>query len=315
MARRKNVISPDIPYEPDAIPIDFTEATREFIRHCRVKNLSDESIQYYRNAIRILNRLLGGIKPYEITRRHIEDAILAKKDEGTSDNAINSYIRAWRVFVRWLETENFLKNEVSSSIKLIRTEKRRIHSFTSEQVRKLLAVPDLKTFTGYRNYVMMLTLLETGCRVSELTAIKLTDINWRDRTVVLYGKGRKERIVPFQKTLARHLQGYVKQRGLLDHEYLFVNIDNEPIKVRTVQQQIREIGIAAGVHGSVRVSPHTFRHTFARLCVVNGMSPFTLREIMGHTDLETVQIYVNLFSRDIAEEHRKYSPLERLNDE
>jgi integrase/recombinase XerD len=85
------------------------------------------------------------------------------------------------------------------------------------------------------------------------------------------------------------------------------------MKKRTMQQNMKRYGDSAQLKG-VRVSPHTMRHTFAKFYIMNGGDGFTLMKILGHTTLEMAQTYVSMFSTDIAKQHRKFSPLERLDD-
>src|SRR5690606_18659150 len=99
----------------------------------------------------------------------------------------------------------------------------------------------------------------------------------------------------------------------LDHDYVFVTIDNEPISKRTVQQEIDKYGKAAGIT-DVRVSPHTFRHTGAVMFLLNGGDIRSLQKILDHSSLSTTEVYLNLVAADISKQHRKASPLEALDD-
>ncbi|MNN19316.1 Tyrosine recombinase XerD [compost metagenome] len=221
------------------------------------------------------------------------------------------YVRGWRAFFNWMHSEGYITEDVGGEIKLIKAEKRVIQTFTKEQLKRLLDTPNRAEFTGYRNYLAMLLLLDTMCRVSELVTIELPNINWKDRTIKILGKGKKERLIPFQATAERHLQEYIKIRGHLDHDYLFVNIDNGPLSKRTLQQEITKIGAEAGIKG-VRVSPHTFRHTGARMYIMAQGDIFSLQKILGHSSLDIVRNYVNLWGTDVAAQHARYSPLEQL---
>lgn len=312
--RRRNIISAaesGTVLSPEST--DFDAAEESFIRYCRIKNLAEKSVVYYRNVLRELRRLLmkqGITEPRQVTKEVFENCLLEKRDAGARDVTVEAYFRGWRAFFNWLYENGFVTVNPAAGVK-IKSEQRIIETFTQSQIQKLLSAPDRNTFTGYRDYVIMLTLLDTGVRISELVRIETHHIRWKERTILIYGKGRKERLVPFQTTLERHLREYINIRGPLDHDFVFVNIDNSPIKIRTVQQNLSRYGAAAGIK-DVRVSPHTFRHTFAKLYVMNGGDPFSLQKILGHTSLEIVRMYVNLFSVDIADQHRKYSPLERI---
>ncbi|MNP31446.1 Tyrosine recombinase XerC [compost metagenome] len=155
-------------------------------------------------------------------------------------------------------------------------------------------------------------MLDTGCRLEELEGIRIDNIYWKERQIKVYGKGRKERLVPFSPRLDEHLRQYIAYRGLLDHDFVFVNIDNKPFRRRGIQQTIRNIGAGSGVTG-VRVSPHTFRHTFTKMYIMGGGDAFSLQKILGHTSLDVVRIYVNLFGVDLSGQHLKYSPLNRIS--
>lgn len=315
--RRKNVITATVASGEYAIQsVDFDAAVSVFIRHCRVKNLAAHTVAYYVDVLRELRRLLEAqnvTRPIDITSDAMESAILAKRAEGVADATIEKLFRGWRAFFNYMTDSGFMTDNPISGIKL-RTESRAIDTFTKPQIKALLSAPNRNTFTGYRDYVLMLLLLDTGVRISEAAEIKVGDIRWKERQILVHGKGRKDRFVPFQVTLEQHLREYLQVRGSLDHDHLFVNIDNNPFRVRGMQQAIRDHGLTANLRG-VRVSPHTFRHTFAKYYIMNGGDPFSLQKILGHTSLDVVRMYVNLFSSDVSRQHAKYSPLERLHED
>lgn len=313
--RRNNTILNDAGVDqPAGNELTLDEARAVFLRAGRVKNLSDETIKYYENCLTKLDRIAGEISLPAVDRADIERFITDIQTEGLSDSSVNMYIRGWRAFFNFLFTEGLIPADVGKFVKPIKAEKRIIETFSKDQIKRLLAVPDKTTFTGYRNYVAMMFLLDTGVRISELIGIKTTDIRWSERIVRVKGKNRKERYAPYQSTLERHLKAYEEIRGMLDHDYLFVNIDNKPLAVRSLQEDIADYGVQAGIKG-VRVSPHTFRHTFSKMYIMAGGDIYSLQKILGHTSLEMVRNYVNLFGVDIVKKHRQYSPLDRLYED
>ncbi|WP_248928994.1 tyrosine-type recombinase/integrase [Paenibacillus hamazuiensis] len=302
-----------------ALPsVDMDAAISAFLRYCNVRNLTVDTVKYYSDSLGELKRLMAAqsvIRPIDIEQEHLYTCIERKQEQGNvSDTTINTYLRAWRAFFNYLTDEAFLTINPFSGLKLLKTEKKIIETFSKEQIRKLLDTPNKQTFTGYRNYLLMSVLLDTGVRISEAEGIKITGIQWRERLIKVYGKGRKERLVPFQSTLERHLREFITIRGPLDHDFLFVNIDNEPWRMRSMQEVIADIGLEAGIKG-VRCSPHTFRHTFARLYITNGGDIFSLQKILGHTTLDMVRNYVNLWGTDVSRQHAKFSPLDRLDED
>ncbi|WP_244908294.1 tyrosine-type recombinase/integrase [Paenibacillus campinasensis] len=195
---------------------------------------------------------------------------------------------------------------------MVKAEKLMLQTFTKEQVAALLEQPDRKTFTGYRDFTMMTVLLETGMRISELCHLKISDIFFREKEIrITRGKGGRARRVPFQQTCAKIIRRYLDIRGDLETDALFVNINDESISTRALQDKMKAYGHAANISG-VRVSPHTFRHTMAKFYILNGGDPFTLRRILGHATLGMVDYYVELFSSDIKQQHKKYSPVENM---
>ncbi|MFZ5597886.1 MAG: tyrosine-type recombinase/integrase [Bacillota bacterium] len=182
-------------------------------------------------------------------------------------------------------------------------------------MRRLLAVPDRKTFTGLRDYTIMVLLLDTGLRLSEVSGLCLGDINFKEGFIKVMGKWARERVVPLQSKLKKVMKNYLAQRGNeLDHDFVFVTIDNNRMSNRTIQERLETIALKAGL-GEVRTSPHTWRHTFARFYVINGGDPFSLKKILGHSSWEMVHHYVDLFGSEISSQHKKASPLENLSDD
>lgn len=157
----------------------------------------------------------------------------------------------------------------------------------------------------------MLLLLDTGLRISEAMNIRLKDIDRANSSVTVMGKGSKERTVHFGQTVRRALSQYLERRGDLETDYLFVTEYGDPMQQRMAQQQITRYGALAKIQG-VRISPHTFRHTFAKNWIVNGGDVFSLQKMLGHTTMEMVRRYVNLANEDVGRAHRTYSPADRM---
>jgi integrase/recombinase XerD len=216
-----------------------------------------------------------------------------------------------RSFFNFLANEGFIVENPIKEVKLIKEKRTIIQTFSREQIHALLRQPDRSTFTGLRDYTIMMFFLETGVRIRELCDIQVHDINYNDRVVRIDGKGNKERFVPIQKTMKKQISLYLRVRGNVDTGTLFINIDNEPLRIRAVQSTIQKYGRMAGIK-NVRCSPYTFRHTFAKMSVQNGADVFSLQQVLGHTSMDMVRNYVNMFSNEIRESHSKFSPIEKL---
>ncbi|AHV99013.1 tyrosine-type recombinase/integrase [Paenibacillus sabinae] len=319
MARRKNTLTfEDV--TPQAQPVyavdDFDSAMDLFLRDGKIRNISPHTLGFYRQELgkfrRILDKQRMPTDPSKITEKTVkENVILYLMDDGQKETSINCVLRAARALFNFLVREGYLTQSPMRKMTLIKQKKTVVATFTPDQLRLLIAQPDQKTFVGVRDRTMIMLFAETGVRVRELTEIKTTDINWRDGVIKIDGKGYKQRLVPFQATMRKELARYLNLRGTLEHDNLFVTIDNTPLTVRQVQEQVAFYGRRAGIKG-VRCSPHTLRHTFAKMSVQNGADVFALQAVLGHATLDQVRTYVNLFSNEVRDEHRKFSPLERM---
>ncbi|MDQ0197878.1 site-specific recombinase XerD [Neobacillus ginsengisoli] len=158
----------------------------------------------------------------------------------------------------------------------------------------------------------MLLLLETGIRANESVGLTLADIRWEDNLICIRNaKSYRERLVPIQSTMKEQLKKYIAIRGYVETDALFVTVYNSPISKRALQNRIEKYGREAQLKG-VRCICHTFRHTFAKLCVQQGAKIFELQTILGHTSMEIVKTYVNLFGTDVRDRHKEFSPLKVL---
>ncbi|GAI85632.1 unnamed protein product, partial [marine sediment metagenome] len=191
-----------------------------------------------------------------------------------------------------------------------------INTFTNEQISKLIEEFRRVDKSGYRNLAMVLLMLDSGIRVSELVGIELGEVNLAEGYIkISRAKGNRERMVPIgslaQKSLWKYINHYRPQP--LTHRVtgLFLSENGLPLTRNGVQQMLRRAGKRAGITG-VRCSPHTFRHTFAKNYLLNGGDIFSLQRILGHSSLASVRVYLNLFTADIKKQHRRFSPIDNM---
>jgi len=184
-----------------------------------------------------------------------------------------------------------------------------------EQIKKLLAQIDRNVAKGAMYYVVLVLLLDTGLRISELINIKLADMDLMQGFVQVMGKGQKVRTVPFSKLTRKELLHYVNtfwsQLCPADSPYLFATSKGPNISVNSVQQFLRRLAKKTGLNG-IRVSPHSFRHTFATMAVAGGANVFTLKDIMGHRSLQTTMGYIKQQPEEIQLQHAAFSPVAKL---
>lgn len=187
-----------------------------------------------------------------------------------------------------------------------------IEALTLEQVRLLLAQPDRSKFPGLRAWTLIVLVLDTGLRLSEALHLRRDQVDFQASVLRVLGKGGKEREVPFGTSAKQALWQYAAQVGeVAGQDYFFVDQFGRRLNARWLQMQVRAFGRKAGIQG-VRVSPHSLRHTFATQYVLNGGDAFSLQKILGHSALDMVRVYVDLANRDVALQHRKFSPVDQL---
>jgi integrase/recombinase XerD len=297
--------------------LSYEDLLHSFILDCKAKNLSPLTLRFYQDSAKqIKEAFLAQQVPFDIytvSIREIKNHFIAYLfDQGRSDNTVNGRIKAIKQFFKYLFEEGWLTVNIANDLHVVKAKKLMIQTFTKEQVVTIFKQPDKNTFTGYRDFTMMMVLLETGMRISELCNLKTGDIFFKELEIrITKGKGGRARRVPFQQTCGKIIRKYLDIRGDLETDALFVNMDNEQISTRALQDKMQAYGNVANITG-VRVSPHTFRHTMAKFYILNGGDPFTLRRILGHASLKMVDYYVELFSSDIKQQHKKFSPVENM---
>ncbi|MFC2019621.1 tyrosine-type recombinase/integrase [Chloroflexota bacterium] len=229
--------------------------------------------------------------------------------------SIQGYARTIKAFWSWLLVEGYIDNNPMIRLKLPKTPHKVVATFAPEQVKRMLARLDRKKTNGFRDYVMVLVLLDTGVRLTELVGLQVDDIDFGRSCFLVHGKGGHERVVPFGREVRRVLWRYtssVRPNSVLSGaSQVFLKEDGTALRPRSLQSMLTRLGMKAGISG-VRCSPHTFRHTFAKQYLMEGGDVFTLQSILGHSSLEVVKIYINLASGEIAEQHRKFSPVDNM---
>ncbi|MGV4321355.1 tyrosine-type recombinase/integrase [Bacillus mojavensis] len=321
MARRRNELSVDelsvVQTSKIERSIDYKTALESFIGDCEIRNLRSQTIQYYRNELSSFYKLLKEIDfegtMDEVTKETIKDVIIHMKNKGLKTVTINTRLRGIRSFFNYLKRERLISDNPMGDIQLLKDRKKIVETFNDEQIDTLFKQPNLRSFVGVRDYTFMMLLLETGVRVSELESICIYDIRWNDSLIhVRNTKTYKERFVPIQSKMKTQLKKYLQIRGETRCDALFLTLDDTPMSKRQFQNRVTYYGKQANIKG-VRCSCHTFRHTFAKYSVKNGAGIFELQQILGHTSMEMVKTYVNLFSEDVIDKHRSFSPLKKLD--
>jgi integrase/recombinase XerD len=238
-----------------------------------------------------------------------------QSDRPLSGHSVNTYLRGVRAFWSWLKREGIIEDNPFDQFKIPRAPHKVINAFTEAQLGALLAAIDLESREGFRDYVFILTLLDTGLRLSELLGLITDDMQIEEATLKVMGKGRKERTVPVGKRVCQLLWKYTclyrPDPAGPRIQNVFLTFDGRPITRNRLQTRMAQYGRKAGLQG-VRCSPHTLRHTAAISFLRNGGNAFTLQRLLGHSSLEMTRHYCEVADIDLKEAHRTASPVDNL---
>lgn len=312
MARRKAKLTPE---EMKIINSNFTdeELINKFIRDCNLKNLRPATIKYYLSELNSFKSNLSdlGIKKsfLEITQEDIEIVILALKNK-IKIVSINTRLRAIKAFFNYLERNGLVTDNPTKNIKNLRDREKIIETLDDEEIVQVANhIKSQNSFVGVRDYAIFLIFIDTGIRLSELCGLMVQDVR-KNQIVIRKTKNLHERTVfPSEKT-QKAIQNYMKLRGNLHHDWLFVNNEDEPLKKRSVQTRFEKY--REELQFKKQLSPHILRHTYAKRSIISGMDAFSLAKLLGHSDLSITKRYVNLWGDDLEEMAKKYSPINKL---
>jgi len=282
---------------------------------CQTEGKSPKTIEWYFSFLTRFRLFLESEQLptalSSITKNHIREFILylqtkAKTPHGEkplSGATIQGYVRTLKAFFSWADREGYMVSGQIGRIPIPKANTKVINTFTYEHINKLAGICQVSNGGGHRNLAILLLLLDTGIRVSELVNIEIDDVNLSEGYVkIRKAKGNKERFVPVgslvQKTIWKYLNQYRPQPITERVTRLFLSQYGIPLTKSGIQQMLRRYGRRAGITG-VRCSPHVFRHSFAKNYLLNGGDVFSLQKILGHSSLASVRIYLNLFISDV----------------
>ncbi|HZR44002.1 MAG TPA: tyrosine-type recombinase/integrase [Ktedonobacteraceae bacterium] len=314
--------------------MELIEVVEQFLVDCKVRGLTDQAIDFYRKRLTLFVRKLSekwGVTQLEQVkiihlRQFVQLLMETKADENNphkpaqekplSAYTIRGYVRSIKRLFSWCIDEDLLNTNPATRLVQPKAPEYIVPTFTPEHIEKMLAVCDQTTVEGFRNYVLLLVFLDTGMRLSELCGLKLTDIDSQFRYVKVFGKGRKEREIGLHPEVGKLVWKYIhKYRSPADPDEtaLFVGRRGEPFKPNGVATLLKKIKKECGLEG-VRVSAHTFRHTFAKFYLQRGGEVFKLSREMGHGTVQVTELYLKDFhSTEARQEHSTYSPIGTLD--
>lgn len=238
------------------------------------------------------------------------------QDKDLSPVTINVRLRTLRTFLRFLYEEEYITANLAQKLSLMRTDEDTIKILEDEHVEALIKAIDKKTYTGFRDYVAIAILIDCGLRISELASLTTNQIHFDNSTIYLPShkvKNRRGRNVPLSLKVNKLLFQLVTENSMAfeENSSVFLSVYGTPFQASSFRKRLKIYQNLAGIKG-VRVSPHSFRHYFAKNYILSGGDPFTLQLILGHSDMQVVRRYIQMNDKDIKIKHNQFSPFQRF---
>ena len=229
--------------------------------------------------------------------------------------SVQDHVRSLKSFSSYLYRDGHTVTNILKNLKLPKAPQKLVEPLLEEEIGRVQETFYLKSPTGFRNYVLFSTLLDTGLRASEIASIELKHVNLEKGEIKVMGKGSKERLVPVgQKVTSliwKYITHYRPKTTAANCDNLFLSPDGRPITLNTVKLMFTRLSKRCGIK---RLHAHLCRHSFSVMYLLNGGNIYVLKEILGHTRLDMVEKYLHFTSAQVASQHRKYSPMDNLKD-
>ena len=284
------------------------------------KNYSNYTIENYGKDIleffQYLNRESLDYKSlvYSDLRFYLMYLKEEKKDKNSS---IDCKLSSLRGFYQYLANEGVVTSNVFSLVNGPKKEKKIPRYFEYNELEALFDACDLSTSLGQRDRLVLEMLYATGVRVGELVSIKLSDINQSNRTILILGKGSKERIVPYGDYCEEILKLYLKE-GYVElnkknSPYLFLNFQGGKLTERGVRYLLDQIIHHTSIQK--KISPHMIRHSFATHLLNQGCDLMTVQKLLGHESIKATQIYTHVTTDRLRNVYQNSFPRAHIKDD
>ena len=227
----------------------------------------------------------------------------------------NKMLSAVKLFLSFLKDNDYIIEDPAGDIHYAKEPQKLPRSIlTISEARKIMHSPDKKSVIGYRDRTILEVLYSSGIRKTELANLQVSDVDYNEGILRIEGKGKKERVVPIGKIACRYLENYissVREELIKDppNNYLFLSIRGKKLSKDVVRMSIKKYARGAGIKKNVHC--HTFRHTCATHMLKNKANIRIIQELLGHTCLNSTQIYTHITITDLKEVHRRCHPREQ----
>ena len=290
------------------------KATEKFIRALQERNASAHTIKAYRTDLAQFAEYVGPQGWRDIDHVLIRGYLANLYERGLSKTSVARALAALRSLYKWLAQEGEVEQNPAALVATPKLPKKLPRVPTIEEVNTVLdsTMPECSAFAE-RDQVILELLYGCGIRNSELIGINLDDIRWSNEIILVRGKGRKERYVPFGDSAKAAVEAYLpaRQRVLGEtkrttEKALLINLRGQRLTTRSVGRIVKQIAVARGL--SPDVHPHTLRHAFGTHMLEEGADLRAIQEMLGHERLSTTQRYTQLTVKHVMDVYDKTHP-------
>ncbi|MCH8275341.1 MAG: tyrosine-type recombinase/integrase [Armatimonadetes bacterium] len=293
--------------------VELSDAGSAYLISQEAEGCTKATLEAIGYGIQSLSRFLDSIGVGDLRNlgpNEIRQYILHERRRGLKDRSVQSYLVNIKAFAVWCVREDYLPSNPFDNVRMPKVERKIIAAFTPAEIKKLLSGTNGKDPLSIRNRALVLDLLDTGLRASELISLRVGDVDLSTGMVTVTGKGRKQRQVRLGAQARKALLRYLRIRGGEEGEPLWIGVRG-PLTTDGLHEVLTKLGKRVGVSPC---NPHKFRRTFALNCLRNGMDPFSLQILMGHSDMQILRQYLAQTQADIQRAHEKHSPVDRMFD-
>ncbi|MGI1810572.1 tyrosine-type recombinase/integrase [Priestia sp. TGN 0903] len=298
-------------------------ALQDFIDDREFKNLSPKTIIGYKDILgQFVNYCNDNevVNVQDITQNTIKKYLMyCKNDLGNNPTSLNHKLNRLNAFLNYLVEIEVLDKNPAKKVQRVK-EDIRIEVFTDYHIKQMLNYyrrikQREKAFYAYRDYSIIVTFISTGIRLSELCSLKWSDINFKDKSISIYStKARKNETIPATDKLIKELASYkvyCEQEFQKLNSHVYTNRLNQPLTTNAVQNVFKRLAKVMNFK-DVRLTAHTFRHSFCQRCIQSGMSTFAVQRLMRHSSIKMTEKYAAMWGNDLREQNEKHNPLNEL---
>tara|TARA_B100000700_G_scaffold45870_1_gene48050 strand:- start:3211 stop:4098 length:888 start_codon:yes stop_codon:yes gene_type:complete len=282
---------------------------RSFLNYLLVdKGLSKNTVKAYEADISSFFRWLinKDLEYKNLQEEHINQYISFLFQKKMKSSSVNRKISSIKSFYIFLVKRNFIKNSPLNDVVTPKQEKYLPESMSEDEVDKLLNSPNVANKIENRDKAMIEMLYATGMRISELVNLKMTDVDMKRCVVKVFGKGSKERLVPFGETALDSLKAYLSERVQSSSKEIFLSNRGKKMTRVAFWQRVKIYLVRENLKNSI--SPHTLRHAFATHLLNRGADLRSVQLLLGHSDLSTTQIYTHIAKQRLSDVLKKHHP-------